>query len=105
MKETALQEWINRGLLKRIAIYRDPNLTQNQAVKFLLRSADPAEAKARHAHAMSAVNNALNINALDERPDATSAVNEVQGIDDETVADYLARAGPRPSERFQSSPA
>jgi hypothetical protein len=31
VKETALQEWINRGLLKRIAIYRDPDLTQDQA--------------------------------------------------------------------------
>jgi Permuted papain-like amidase enzyme, YaeF/YiiX, C92 family len=35
VKETALQEWINRGLLKRIAIYRDPDLTQDQARQIL----------------------------------------------------------------------
>jgi hypothetical protein len=35
VKETALQEWIDRGLLKRIAIYRDPDLTQTQAGQIL----------------------------------------------------------------------
>ena len=35
VKETALQEWINRGLLKRVAVYRDPDLTQEQAKRIL----------------------------------------------------------------------
>jgi hypothetical protein len=35
VKETPLQEWINRGLLKRVAIYRDPDLTQEQAGRIL----------------------------------------------------------------------
>ncbi|MDB5580766.1 MAG: hypothetical protein JWR80_5942 [Bradyrhizobium sp.] len=40
VKETALQEWIDRGLLKRIAIYRDLNLTQNQASQILAVAKD-----------------------------------------------------------------
>lgn len=35
VKETALREWIDRGLLKRIAIFRDPNLTQDQATQII----------------------------------------------------------------------
>jgi hypothetical protein len=37
VKETPLQEWINRGLLKRLAIYRDPDLTKNKPSIFLPR--------------------------------------------------------------------
>jgi hypothetical protein len=40
VRETALQEWINRGLLKRIAIYRDPDLTQEQAKQILSAARD-----------------------------------------------------------------
>lgn len=29
--ETALEEWINRGVMKRVAIYRDPTLSSQQA--------------------------------------------------------------------------
>ena len=35
VKETALQEWVKRGLLKRIAVYRDPDLTKEQAIQVL----------------------------------------------------------------------
>src|SRR5262245_23563449 len=31
VKETPLKEWVNRGVLKRVAIDRDPDLTQEQA--------------------------------------------------------------------------
>jgi hypothetical protein len=30
VKETPLSEWINRGILRRVAIYRDPELTEQQ---------------------------------------------------------------------------
>jgi permuted papain-like amidase YaeF/Yiix C92 family enzyme len=40
VKETALQEWINRGLLRRIAIYRDPDLTQEQSQRILSAAKD-----------------------------------------------------------------
>src|SRR4051794_28028140 len=35
VKETPLQVWINRGVFKRIAIYRDSDLTQDQIGKAL----------------------------------------------------------------------
>ncbi len=31
VKETPLKEWVNRGVLKRVAIYRDPKLTPEQS--------------------------------------------------------------------------
>jgi hypothetical protein len=35
VKETPLREWIGRGLLKRVAIYRDPDLSPEQARQIL----------------------------------------------------------------------
>jgi hypothetical protein len=35
VKETPLQAWINRGFFKRVAIYRDANLTPDQVGKIL----------------------------------------------------------------------
>ena len=35
VKETPLQDWVNRGLLKRVAIYRYPNLTKEQTQDIL----------------------------------------------------------------------
>jgi hypothetical protein len=35
VKETPLQVWINRGVFKRVAIYRDIDLTQDQVGKAL----------------------------------------------------------------------
>ena len=40
VKETALQEWINRGLLNRFTVYRDPNLTPEQAKQILAAARD-----------------------------------------------------------------
>ncbi|PDT02294.1 peptidoglycan peptidase [Rhizobium chutanense] len=35
VKETPLKEWVNRGLLRRVAIYRDPRLTPEKARQLL----------------------------------------------------------------------
>jgi len=35
VKETPLRDWINRGLLKRLAVYRDPDLTAAQTKQIL----------------------------------------------------------------------
>lgn len=35
VKETPLKDWVNRGLFKRVAIYRDPNLTPTQTKRIL----------------------------------------------------------------------
>jgi Permuted papain-like amidase enzyme, YaeF/YiiX, C92 family len=35
VKETPIGDWINRGILSRVAIYRDPHLTQEQAARIV----------------------------------------------------------------------
>jgi hypothetical protein len=40
VKETALREWINRGFLRRVAIYRDPDLTPRHASRILSAAQD-----------------------------------------------------------------
>lgn len=38
VKETPLNDWVNRGLFKRVAVYRDPDLTSAQARRILAKA-------------------------------------------------------------------